>query len=380
MKPNPHDESDAVTAATQHAVDRAVADFRRGAFVVIEDGDAAAVAHAAEAATDRSLAALARLSRRSPTLTLTAQRAAALSLAGAADGVVGVPLVDGLDAAAVRQLADPTAGPRDAALPAGRVALLNGTRELAAAAVKLSKLARLLPAAVTAPLPPRARPARFAAEHDLLRVGAAAIDDYPRLAAATLRPVGEARVPLADAENSRIIAFRPADGGAEQYAIVIGEPDPRAPVLCRLHSACFTGDLLGSLRCDCGLQLRAAIRAMAAGGAGVVLYLAQEGRGIGLVNKLRAYQLQDRGLDTVEANEHLGFEPDERAYLGAATILRHLGIGRVRLMTNNPEKVGALARYGIEVAERVPIAVPSNAHNRGYLRTKAERGGHLLGA
>jgi GTP cyclohydrolase II len=295
--------------------------------------------------------------------------------------VVGVPLVNGVDAAAVRRLADPTLSPAEAASAA--TALLDGTHDLADAAIKLSKLARLLPAAVvTAALPRRVGPAHFAAEHDLLRVGAGAIDEYPRIAAASLRPVGEARLPLADAEDSRIIAFRPADGGTEQYAIVVGRPDPAAgPVLCRLHSACFTGDLLGSLRCDCGPQLRAAIRAMAGEGAGVVLYLAQEGRGIGLINKLRAYQLQDgRGLDTVEANEHLGFEPDERAWLGAATMLRHLGVGRVRLMTNNPEKVGALARYGIEVAERVPIAVPSNAHNRGYLRTKARRSGHLLDA
>jgi GTP cyclohydrolase II len=148
--------------------------------------------------------------------------------------------------------------------------------------------------------------------------------------------------------------------------------------LCRIHSECFTGDLLGSLRCDCGDQLRGAIRRMAEEGAGVLLYLAQEGRGIGLANKLRAYTLQDRGLDTVEANTHLGFEPDEREFHAAAAMLRHLGIERVRLLTNNPAKLSQLAAYGVEVAGRVEHAFAANAHNRGYLLTKALKSGHML--
>ena len=148
--------------------------------------------------------------------------------------------------------------------------------------------------------------------------------------------------------------------------------------MARLHSECFTGDLLGSLRCDCGDQLRGAIAQLTAGGGGVLLYLAQEGRGIGLVNKLRAYELQDAGFDTLEANQQLGFDDDERIYLPAALMLRQLGIGRVRLMTNNPAKVDALARHGIDVVERVPHAFPSNTHNAHYLKTKATRAGHLL--
>jgi GTP cyclohydrolase II len=149
-------------------------------------------------------------------------------------------------------------------------------------------------------------------------------------------------------------------------------------VLTRLHSECFTGDLLGSLRCDCGDQLRGAIGEIARGGGGVLLYLAQEGRGIGLVNKLRAYQLQDSGFDTVDANEQLGFDADERVYLPAAEMLRQLRFLRVRLLTNNPEKVAALNRCGIAVAERVPHVFPANGHNERYLRTKATRSGHLL--
>src|SRR5690606_7002547 len=212
---------------------------------------------------------------------------------------------------------------------------------------------RLLPAAVVVPLGAGlgavggAGLAAWARRHDLLTVDAAAITAYQDVAARSLRQVGAARVPLEGAENARIVAFRPDDGGVEHLAIVVGAPVPDQPVLTRLHSECFTGDLLGSLRCDCGDQLRGAIAEIGRQGSGVLLYLAQEGRGIGLVNKLRAYELQDRGADTVEANRQLGFDPDERLYRPAAEMLRRLGFTRVRLMTNNPEKVAGLARCGI---------------------------------
>jgi len=219
--------------------------------------------------------------------------------------------------------------------------------------------------------------ALLARRGDLATVEAAAV--FKRdAAAAGLERVAEARVPLADAENARLIAFRPRDGGLEHLAILIGSPDPARPVLVRLHSECFTGDLLASLRCDCGDQLRGGIDAIARAGGGVLLYLAQEGRGIGLVNKLRAYRLQDAGFDTLDANEQLGFDADERVYLPAAEMLRQLGFGAIRLLTNNPEKVAALQRYGIRIAERVPHVFPSNGHNERYLRTKATRSGHFL--
>jgi GTP cyclohydrolase II len=174
------------------------------------------------------------------------------------------------------------------------------------------------------------------------------------------------------------VAFRPSDGSTEHLAILIGQPDPAKPVLARLHSECFTGDLLGSLRCDCGEQLRGAIAEIARQGGGVLLYLAQEGRGIGLVNKLRAYRLQDQGADTADANEQLGFEADERIYLAAAEMLRRLGFKTVRLMTNNPDKVAGLERLGITVAERVPLVIPANRFNRDYLTTKAKKFGHMF--
>lgn len=209
-------------------------------------------------------------------------------------------------------------------------------------------------------------------------IAAGQILAYEHRASATLRPVSRARVPLGAAEDAQLVAFRPSTGSLEHLAIIIGQPQRDQPVLTRLHSECFTGDLLGSLRCDCGDQLRGAIAVMAAAGNGVLLYLAQEGRGIGLVNKLRAYALQDQGLDTIDANGALGFDPDERFYRPAAEMLLQLGFTKIRLMTNNPEKLAALALYGVAVMERVPLAFPSNAHNEAYLRTKAVRSGHFL--
>jgi len=244
------------------------------------------------------------------------------------------------------------------------------------AAVALAKLAALLPAALVLPLS-AAEAALARRRTDFAAVEAEEVLSR-RAAMAGLTRVAEARVPLADAEDARLVAFRPADGGSEHLAILIGTPDPAAPVLVRLHSACFTGDVLASLRCDCGDQLRGAIAAIAEAGGGALLYLAQEGRGIGLVNKLRAYQLQDAGFDTLDANEQLGFDADERVYLPAAEMLRQLGFVTVRLLTNNPDKVAALERYGIRIVERVPHVFPANGHNERYLRTKATRSGHLL--
>jgi GTP cyclohydrolase II len=364
------------------SVDRALGDLRRGDFVVIEGRRGRALVQAGEAVSAESLAALARVGNGSTRLALTARRASALALPDAMHGaasVVTLPLSALGNADTVRGLIDPTYASAPL-LPPGTVAQREGGDSCAAAAVTLSKLAQLLPAALTATLAANGADALAAlgASPGPLRVTAASIAEYAHLAATTLRPVSEARVPLEAAEDARVVGFRPADGSSEQFAIVVGEPAAHQPALCRVHSECFTGDLLGSLRCDCGPQLQAALRLMGAAGHGVLLYLAHEGRGIGLINKLRAYQLQDRGLDTLDANQQLGFEPDERSYRSAAVMLRHLGIGRVRLLTNNPAKVDALRQEGIDVVERVAHAMTPNRHNHVYLTTKARRAGHLL--
>jgi GTP cyclohydrolase II len=361
-------------------LDAAIVALRRGEPVLLTGGAGAMLALAAEFVDDDNLARLRAVADRPLRMVVTRRRAVALGLAQRdaqgtrLSGAVSIALAPQLAAGVIRNLADPAAslgveppglGPEPTAAEGGELA-----------AVALAKLAALLPAAVVLSLaPPEAAFARR-------RTDIAAVDTQEiltrRAAMAGLSRVAEARVPLADAENARLIAFRPGDGGSEHLAILIGTPDPGAPVLVRLHSACFTGDVLASLRCDCGDQLRGAIAAISAAGGGVLLYLAQEGRGIGLVNKLRAYQLQDAGFDTVDANEQLGFDADERVYLPAAEMLRQLGFGTVRLLTNNPEKVAALERYGIRIVERVPHVFPSNDHNERYLRTKATRSGHLL--
>jgi GTP cyclohydrolase II len=358
------------------ALGKAITALRRGEPVLIRDDRISVLAVAAELITEENLQRLREISQAPARVVLTRRRAVALGLAPRDElsGALTVSVSSELPAAVIRNLADPAAslgaeppgfGPKP--LPAKGGAL---------AAVALAKLAALLPAALVL----RASAEDFAAalrRGDIVLIDADAV--YKRDAAtAGLERVAEARVPLADAENARLIAFRPRDGGLEHLAILIGSPDPAASVLVRLHSECFTGDLLASLRCDCGDQLRGGIAAIAQAGGGVLLYLAQEGRGIGLVNKLRAYRLQDAGFDTLDANEQLGFDADERVYLPAAEMLRQLGFGIVRLLTNNPDKVAALERYGIRVTERVPHIFPSNGHNARYLLTKATRSGHFL--
>ncbi len=366
------------------SVDRVIADLRRGEVAVIRaEGGASILVQAAEAVTPGSLRRLEHLSGAPPGLSLTRRRAAALGLSPIAAPitakVVTFELTPGIAARTVRDIADPAAAiaiklPRPLDVPSADLGACFS------AAVELTKLARLLPAALTAPveLKPGQAAKAWASGENLLVVKATDIETYQQRAARSLRPVSQARVPLTSAENARIVAYRPSDGGIEHLAIIIGDPRADAPVLTRLHSECFTGDLLASLRCDCGDQLRGAIDKIAEAGSGVLVYLAQEGRGIGLVNKLRAYQLQDDGFDTIGANEQLGFDADERVYLPAAEILRDLGYSQVRLLTNNPEKVAALSRCGITVVERVPHVFPANAHNEEYLRTKATRGGHLF--
>jgi GTP cyclohydrolase II len=356
-------------------VDRAIAELRRGVAVVLTgpDGDLAMLA--TETAQAPAYAELRAAIAEPPLLALTAQRGAALRIRPSGHDPMLVELPDWLALATVRSLADATT---DLANPL-RGPLERQKRPPVAAetaAVQLVKRARLLPAAIVWRLD--SDPEHFAAARDLLVVDADAVAAYEPAQAAALVPVGAAPVPLADAEASRIVAYRPADGGVEHLAIVIGDLQTDQPVLVRLHSECFTGDLLGSLKCDCGEQLRGAVAAIEAAGSGIVLYLAQEGRGIGLINKLRAYRLQADGFDTVDANLRLGFEVDERLFQPAAAMLRQLGVGRVRLMTNNPDKVAGLAAQGIEVVERVAHSFPANPHNAHYLATKQRRSGHLF--
>ena len=351
---------------------RARADLRMGVPILLTGNGKAVLVLAAETLGADRLAELQALGG-VPVLAITSRRAETLK-ARAYDGdVARIRLPADAKLSWVRDIADPAddlASPMKGPLLSER----EGDASLHRAAIKLVKSARLLPAAVVTDLED---PAGFALGNGLTVIPADLA--APHLdASSPLHPVIHARLPMAAAEAGRLHIFRPEDGGEEHYAIEIGRPPRDEPVLARLHSACFTGDVLGSLKCDCGPQLRGALAQMGAEGAGVLLYLNQEGRGIGLANKMRAYSLQDQGFDTVEANHRLGFEDDERDFRIGAAILKDMGFSAVRLLTNNPRKVAMMQDHGIKVTERVPLKVGENAHNRDYLATKASKSGHLL--
>lgn len=301
---------------------------------------------------------------------LSAGRAATLKLsnqiaAAAPDCPVLIARAPWLDFDAAVALADPQLDlrtPWKGPYQAVPLADPNGARW----ALRLATLAGLLPAFFMQAAGDRCD----AAAIWLTPADIIAHEDSDRLVIAA-----RARLPVAQAERAELVAFRSPDMAGEHVALLIGAPDGRPP-LVRLHSECLTGDVLGSLKCDCGPQLDAAIAAIAAHGWGILLYLRQEGRGIGLINKLRAYALQDQGFDTVDANTRLGFAVDLRDFRVAARMLALLGQRQVRLLTNNPEKVAQLERAGISVAERVPHKLPANPHNERYLATKRDRTGH----
>ncbi len=351
---------------------RARADLRMGVPVVLSEARGGALVLAAETLTAQRLADLHALGS-TPVLALTARRATTLK-ARAYDGdVARVILPPEASLTWVLGVADP-ADDLNKPMKGPLVSQRDGSADLHRLAVVLTKTAQILPAALVLPL---SDPVGFAANHGLTRIDAARA--LPLLAAAPEpHPVVSARLPVAAARAGRLHIFRPEDGGEEHYAFEIGQPDRDKPVLARLHSACFTGDVLGSLKCDCGPQLHGALAQMGAEGAGLLLYLNQEGRGIGLANKMRAYSLQDQGFDTVEANHRLGFEDDERDFRLGADILKSMGFSTIRLLTNNPRKIAMMEKQGITVIERVPLKVGENAFNSAYLATKSAKSGHLL--
>jgi GTP cyclohydrolase II len=247
----------------------------------------------------------------------------------------------------------------------------------AQAALWLCKQARLTPALLVAEWP--AQTSAFQTQ-GLLSIAESDIQQAQahqgQHAGHELQRVSDAQLPLAGVGSCTAVLFREVHGHGEHVAIVVGEPDFSQAVQVRLHSSCLTGDIFGSLRCDCGEQLQRALAQLAVRG-GVLLYLSQEGRGTGLANKLRAYRLQDTGLDTIDADRHLGFKGDERNFQVAVSMLRALNIAQVKLLTNNPKKIEALRAGGIKVVERIALIPPTNPHNERYIRTKTERAGHL---
>ena len=368
MAPNPL--SPLMPTAAER-LNRMRADLRAGLACVIHGPKADLVFAASETLTAPRLSALRSLGE--PCVVLTRRRAETLKARPYDGDVARVVLHPEDRLSTVHALADP-AQDLNAPMKGPLHSQRDGTAALHRLALQLAKLAHLLPSVVAVTVPPTQIDAD---KYDL--TGFAASDLSTALdTRAALKRIVSAKVPLRFAEDARLHVFRPDEGGEEHYGIEIGRPDRESPVLTRLHSACFTGDLLGSLKCDCGPQLHAALTKMGETGAGVLLYLNQEGRGIGLANKMRAYSLQDQGFDTVEANHRLGFEDDERDFRLGAAILRQMGFQHARLMTNNPAKLTMLSANGIEVAERVPLRVGQTPQNAHYLATKAAKSGHDL--
>lgn len=352
-------------------VARARADLRIGVPVVISDDRTSIITLAAETLVPERLAALRALAP--PVLAITDWRARTLK-ARAYDGdLARIVIPEKADAGWIRAVTDPATDMAQPMLGPFHTKR-DGDAALHRVAIRLVKSARLLPAAVVSEV----RNAAVLARDKGLTTLPAQLADAALAKIAPLTDVVSGRVPTAVSRAGRVHVFRPEDGAEEHYAIEIGRPDRESAILVRLHSACFTGDVLGSLKCDCGPQLHAALAAMGAHGTGVLLYLNQEGRGIGLANKMRAYSLQDQGFDTVEANHRLGFEDDERDFRIGAAILARMGISKVRLLTNNPAKVDMLSDNGISVEERVPLAVGRGPENEKYLDVKAKKSGHIL--
>jgi 3,4-dihydroxy 2-butanone 4-phosphate synthase/GTP cyclohydrolase II len=392
-------------------VEAAVEELRRGRMVILVDdedreneGD---LAIAAEKVTPDSINFMARYGRGLVCLALTEERAdqldlplmvrentspfgTAFTVSIEARGKVTTGISAADRAATIRTAVDPATRPSDLLRP-GHVFPLRAKRGgvlkragQTEASVDLARLAGLAPAAAiceimnedgTMARVPDLLP--FARQHGLVVLTVAELIRYRLSHETIVRKVASPILPSKWGEL-RVHAYHSDATGEEHLALTLGDVAGGEPVLVRVHSQCLTGDIFGSTRCDCGLQLELALERIRDEGRGVLLYLLQEGRGIGLFNKLAAYELQDAGHDTVEANERLGFRPDQRDYGVGAQILRDLGVQRMRLMTNNPSKYIALSGYGLEIVERVPLEVPPSDASRDYLRTKRDKLGHLL--
>ena len=364
-----------ISLTHEERVARARGDLRIGAPVALLSAHGGALVVAAETCSAERLETLRNFAGDSLDLAVSHRRAVTLK-ARAYDGdLARIVLPDNANLAWVQATADPSLD-LGSPLRGPYRTRREGSCDLHRLGITLAKQARLLPAVLVAEMDADGLRSLAAAEGlsiltemEVHRAADAAIQ---------MERASGARVPTRFADAGKVHVFRPRDGAEEHYAVEIGSPPRDEPVLSRLHSACFTGDVIGSLKCDCGPQLSAAMSQIAAEGTGVLLYMNQEGRGIGLANKMRAYSLQDQGFDTVEANHRLGFEDDERDFRLGAEILKSLGFSSVRLMTNNPGKIAMMQESGVTVAERVPLKVGQTTENRAYLATKAAKSGHLL--
>jgi GTP cyclohydrolase II len=343
-------------------VERAIAEFRSGRPVIV-DGEAGGALAVGVEDLDPALAArLELVAGGQAHLVLPPARLRRLGLDRHQPGTLALPVVDPVR---IEALALKIEARVDA--PVGPASTLDED------ALELARLSLILPAVVVVPLS-----GGIEVDPSIVRVPTAAIRAFRQAQVRNLRIVSRAPVPLEGATATEFVVFRGGEGLRDQVAIIVGKPDLAKPVAVRLHSACLTGDLFGSLKCDCGDQLRGTVRAMAQGEGGILLYLDQEGRGNGLANKIRAYKLQSQGWDTYDADEVLGFDLDQRRFDFAAAMLKQLGVAAVRIMTNNPEKIAALRRANLEVVSEERVLGRPTAENVRYLASKRDRAGHFI--
>ncbi len=349
--------------AGQTQVERAISELRAGRAVIIDGERGRQVVLAAESVDHGNLEALKELTGANLDLVLAPARLRYLGVE--ASQALRVPTGD-MSADRVEDLVRGVG-----------VVFQEGHFEAGSTgemALELTRFALLLPAVLTGPV----AAGKSYAFAGAVIVSEGEVNAFRKERTANLSLISRAPVPLMLARDTEFVVFRGGEGMRDQMAIVVGKPDPAEPVLVRLHSACLTGDLFGSLRCDCGDQLRNAVHAMAEAGGGILLYLDQEGRGNGIANKIRAYRMQADGMDTYEADALLGFDLDGRGFEFAAEMLRQLGFRRIRLMTNNPEKMAAMSGAGIDVVSTQRVYGRQSAENVRYLASKRDRAGHLV--
>ena len=356
----------------QETLMRARADLRLGVPIVLSGKGIDAVVAPIDVLSQTRLDQLKSINKKSFIL-ITARRAQTLNCPIYEGSFARIKLGQTPEISYLKAISDPSLDLKNP-LKGPFTILREEPLELENEALLLLKSAQLLPAALISPVD---EGINFAANHKLTYLKTEQLQDLA-ISSRGIADAITATVPTAMAENAQFHIFRPNISGEEHYVMEIGKIYRDQPTLVRIHSACFTGDVLGSLKCDCGPQLHAATKMINHQGGGLLIYLNQEGRGIGLANKIRAYSLQDQGFDTVEANHRLGFEDDERDFQLGATILKEMRISNIRLITNNPSKISTMSKYNINVLERIPLRVGQNKNNIRYLDTKAKKSGHLM--
>ena len=356
----------------QEVLMRARADLRLGIPIVLVGKEYDAIISPIEVLNQGRLDELKLIDKNSAIL-ITARRAQTLKCSIYDGNFARIKLAQVSKVNVLKAIADPSLDLRSPLKGPFNI-IRDRPLELENEALLLLKSAQLLPAAIVSKITDGES---YASNHNLTYLQTGQLLEMA-ISPRSISDAITAEVPTAIAENSQFHIFRPNISVEDHYAVEIGRIDRDKPTLVRIHSACFTGDVLGSLKCDCGPQLHAATKMINDQGSGLLIYLNQEGRGIGLANKIRAYSLQDQGFDTVEANHRLGFEDDERDFQLGAAILKEMRITNIKLITNNPSKISTMEKYKINVVERIPLKVGQNPANLRYLETKAKKSGHLM--